>query len=123
TAPGDRAAARRRRPRLDRGRRSGQDSRGQALGRLLPGPRCSQAGAAARLAVLSALPRRHPWPKEATDDEARAARIVRQSFQPHLPFLDWMLAIIRGLEFTARQLPGSSDQAPVSAIALPKAAR
>ena len=64
-----------------------------------------------------------PWPKDATDDEARAARFVRQSFQPHLAFLDWMLGIIRGLESSAHRLPSPSDQQPVSARPLPKAAR
>jgi hypothetical protein len=64
-----------------------------------------------------------PWPKDATDDEARAARTVRNTFQRHLGFLDWMLGIIRPLEFKAHPLPSPSNQAPVSSIALPKAAR
>jgi hypothetical protein len=48
---------------------------------------------------------------------------VRNTFQRHLGFLDWMLGIIRPLEFSAHPLPTPSNQAPVTSIVLPKATR
>jgi hypothetical protein len=49
-----------------------------------------------------------PWPKDVGDDDSRAARIVRQLFQSHLPFLDWMLGILRPLDLKAHPLPSRS---------------
>lgn len=35
-----------------------------------------------------------PWPKDATDDEARAARVIWQLFHPHAAFLEWLHKIV-----------------------------
>jgi hypothetical protein len=52
-----------------------------------------------------------PWPKDATDNEAKAARLVRNSFQPHVQFLEWLLGIVASIE-SARQ-PRKGFAAPM----------
>lgn len=64
-----------------------------------------------------------PWPKDATDNEAKTARIVRSSFQPHVDFLNWLLGIVANIEFAAQTLPRPVNAQPVDQIALPPAAR
>jgi hypothetical protein len=56
------------------------------------------------------------WPKDATDDEARAAGMVWQSFHPHVAFLEWLLGIVAGVEFSAHPLPPAANRAAVSEI-------
>jgi len=45
-----------------------------------------------------------PWPKDASDDEAKAARVVWDAFQPHVRFLEWLLGIVGESEFGAHSL-------------------
>ena len=46
------------------------------------------------------------WAKDATDDDAKAARLVWQTFRPHVPFLEWMLGVVGSVELAAHPLPG-----------------
>ena len=63
------------------------------------------------------------WPKDATDDDSRAARVVWQLFHPHIGFLEWLLGIIAGIESRAHSLPRPSNREPVTVTARPAAAR
>jgi len=57
------------------------------------------------------------WPKDAKDDDSRAAHVVWNLFHAHIDFLDWMLGIVAGIEFKARALPELSNREPVTITA------
>jgi hypothetical protein len=57
-----------------------------------------------------------PWPKDATDDDAKAARLVRNLFQPYVPFLEWLLNVLANIEFAAHALPHPANVRPVDNI-------
>jgi hypothetical protein len=63
------------------------------------------------------------WPKDAKDDESRAARVVWNLFHPHIGFLEWMLGIVSGIEFKAHTLPSPSNREPVTVKSRPAAGR
>jgi hypothetical protein len=64
-----------------------------------------------------------PWPKDAKDDEAKAAEIVWSSFQPNLRFLEWMLAIVGGIQFAKHAVPDPPTKAAATEITRPKPVR
>jgi hypothetical protein len=64
-----------------------------------------------------------PWPKDATDDDARAAKLVWGAFQPYRGFLEWMLATVANVEFDAHALPRPANARPVDQIARPTPSR
>jgi hypothetical protein len=57
-----------------------------------------------------------PWPKTARDDDATAAKIVWNLFQPHVSFLEWLLNIVATVEFAAHPLPRPANAQPVDNI-------
>ena len=57
-----------------------------------------------------------PWPRDATDDDAKAASLVRNLFQPYIGFLDWLLNIVANIEFAAHTLPRPANAQPVDKI-------
>jgi hypothetical protein len=57
-----------------------------------------------------------PWPKDATDGDAKATAIVRSGFQRHVDFLDWLLKILADIEFAAHPLPKAVKAQPVDKI-------
>ncbi len=63
------------------------------------------------------------WPKDAKDDDARAANLAWGAFHPYPGFLEWMLATVANVEFGAHALPRPANAQPVDQIARPAASR
>jgi hypothetical protein len=63
------------------------------------------------------------WPKAATDDEAKAARLVWNVFHDGVTFLEWLLNIIGVYEFSAHKLPTPADRTAVKVNKRPGAAK
>ena len=63
------------------------------------------------------------WPKDATDDDARAAGLVWKTFHSHVPFLEWLLGIVGGIEFAAHPLPKPAKRDAVTVVRRPAPAR
>ena len=63
------------------------------------------------------------WPKDAKDDDARAAGAIWRSFNPHVAFLEWLLGIVAGIEFAAHPLPGPAGREAVKVLKRPAPAR
>ena len=63
------------------------------------------------------------WPKDAKDDDARAANLVWGAFHPYPGFLEWMLATVANVEFGAHPLPPSVNAQSVDAIKRPAPGR
>jgi hypothetical protein len=63
------------------------------------------------------------WPKDAKDDDSRAAQIVWNLFHPHIGFLDWLLRIVAGVDFKAHPLPEPSNHEPVTVTSRPRPVR
>jgi hypothetical protein len=63
------------------------------------------------------------WPKDAKDDDSRAAQIVWNVFHPHIAFLEWLLTIVAGVEFKAHALPDLSNRESVTVTARPAPVR
>jgi hypothetical protein len=55
-----------------------------------------------------------PWPKNATDEDAKAARLVWHMFRPHVPFLDWMLGAIVSVESAGHPLRRPAERHAVT---------
>jgi hypothetical protein len=64
-----------------------------------------------------------PWPKAATDTDAKATTLVQDAFKPHVDFLEWLLGIVANVEFAAHALPRPANAHPVDQVALPTAGR
>jgi hypothetical protein len=63
------------------------------------------------------------WPKDAKDDDSRAAQIVWNLFHAHIGFLDWLLRIVAGVQFKAHPLPEPSNHEPVTVTSRPRPVR
>ena len=47
------------------------------------------------------------WPKDAKDDDARAAGAIWRSFNPHVAFLEWLLGIVAVSSSPPTRFPSS----------------
>ena len=63
------------------------------------------------------------WPRDAKDDDSRAAQIVWNLFHPHTGFLEWLLRIVADVEFKAHALREPSNREPVTITARPAPVR
>jgi hypothetical protein len=64
-----------------------------------------------------------PWPKDASDEDAKAASLVRNTFAPYVPFLEWLLNIVADIELVAHPLRRPANAQPVDKIVRPAPGR